>query len=82
MTFTVKDLCKRYQVSEHTILALIKSGELRALNVGRKAGAKKPRWRITQEALEAFEPARTPTPLPPRAKRRKRPGNVIEFYKE
>ena len=28
-------------------------------------GAKKPRWRITQEALEAFELARTPTPPAP-----------------
>ncbi len=57
-------------------------GELRALHVGRSSGARKPRWRITAEALEAFElvpAARTPTPSVPRARRRKRPADFIEF---
>jgi excisionase family DNA binding protein len=80
-TFSVRDLCERYGVSEHTVLTWIARGELRAVNVGRRPGAKKPRWRITQAALEAFELARTPTPAPPRAKRKKRPADVIEFYK-
>jgi excisionase family DNA binding protein len=80
-TLSVRDVSERYGVSEHTVLGWIHSGELRAINVGRKAGAKKPRWRITQEALDAFEALRTPCPLPPRTKRRKRPMGVIEFYK-
>ena len=80
MTLTVRDVCERYGVSEHTVLAWINSGELRAVNVGRRPGAKKPRWRITQAALEAFELARTATPPPPRTRRRK-PADVIEFYK-
>jgi excisionase family DNA binding protein len=80
-TLSVRDLCERYGVTEHTVLGWIRSGELRALNVGRKAGARKPRWRITQSALEEFEQRRTPTPLPPRARRRKRQADVIEFYK-
>jgi excisionase family DNA binding protein len=80
-TFSVKDLTERYGVGEHTVLGWIRSGELRAVNVGRHQGAKKPRWRITQEALETFEMARTPTPPPPRARRRKRPLGIIEFYK-
>jgi excisionase family DNA binding protein len=79
-TLSVRDLCERYGVSEHTVLGWIRSGELRAVNVGRRVGAKKPRWRITQEALDAFELLRTPTPPPPRMRRRRRPGEVIQFY--
>jgi excisionase family DNA binding protein len=79
-TLSVRDFCERYGVSEGTVLLWIKQGEIRAVNVGRRPGARKPRWRITPEALEAFEAARTPTPHPPRT-RRKRPADVIEFYK-
>jgi excisionase family DNA binding protein len=61
-TYTVRDICNRFGVHEHTVLAWIHSGELKAVNVGREPGKKKPRWRITQKSLDAFEAARTPTP--------------------
>jgi len=80
-TLSVRDLCERYAVGEHTVLAWIRSGELRALSVGRKVGAKKPRWRVTQEALTAFELLRATSPPVPRMRRRKHPAGVIEFYK-
>jgi excisionase family DNA binding protein len=80
MTFSVKNLCERYGVTENTVLQWIHSGELKAVNVGRAPTGKKPRWRITKEALEAFELRRTPTPPQPRAKRRKRPTDVLKFY--
>jgi excisionase family DNA binding protein len=79
--YTVQDLERRFGVTVHTVLGWIRSGELRAVNVGRRPGARKPRWRITQAAVEAFELARTATPPPPRARRRKRASDVIEFYK-
>jgi excisionase family DNA binding protein len=79
-TLSVRDLCERCGVSEHTVVSWIHSGQLKAVNVGRRPGAKKPRWRITREALEAFEQLRTPATPPPRT-RRKRPADVIEFYK-
>jgi excisionase family DNA binding protein len=79
-TFSVRNLCDRYGVSEQTVLGWIHRGELRALNVGRRPGGKKPRWRVTQEALESFELARTATPPPPRARRRRKPDDVIPFY--
>jgi excisionase family DNA binding protein len=79
-TFLVRDLCQRYAVSEHTVLSWIARGELRAVNVGRRPGAKKPRWRITRESLEAFEMSRTTTPPLPQTRRKKRPADVIEFY--
>jgi hypothetical protein len=79
--FTVQDIQRRYGVTAHTVLGWIRAGELRAVNVGRRPGAKKPRWRVSQQALEQFELARTPTPPPPRARRRKRAeSGVIEFY--
>ena len=80
-TLSVRDLCERYGVGEHTVLGWINRGELRAVNVGRRPSAQKPRWRITQEALAAFELARTPTPPPPRMRKRKRALDVIEFYR-
>jgi excisionase family DNA binding protein len=80
-TLSVKDLTERYGVGEQTVLAWINCGELRAINVGRRPATKKPRWRITQEALAAFELARTRSPALPRAARRRRPPDLIEFYK-
>jgi excisionase family DNA binding protein len=79
-TLSVRDVCERYGVSEHTVLNWLNSGELRGFSVGRRPGAKKPRWRVTEEALAAFELLRTPT-SPPRRTPRKRPTDVIEFYK-
>jgi hypothetical protein len=75
----VRDVCEQYGVTEHTVLTWITSGELRAVNVSRRRGAKKPRWRITAEALAAFELMRTPTPPAPRVRRQRR-SDVIRFY--
>ncbi|HEX5269356.1 MAG TPA: helix-turn-helix domain-containing protein [Gemmataceae bacterium] len=76
----VRDVAERYGVSEHTVLAWIHSGELHAFSVSRRPGAGKPRWRITAEALAAFELSRTPTPSPPRTRRQRRKADVVEFY--
>lgn len=80
MTFGVKDLCERFAIGEHTVLGWIKRGELRAIDVSRNRG-RRPKWRITPEALAAFEQLRTPTPSLPRTRRRNESANVIEFYK-
>jgi excisionase family DNA binding protein len=80
-TYSVSDLAERYGVTPHTVLDWIHSGDLAAINVGRHRGAKKPRWRITQQALEAFENRRALMPLPgPSRQQRRRRGDVIEFY--
>lgn len=79
-TFSVREVTERYAVNEHTVLAWIRSGELRAVNVGVRPGAKKPRWRITTESLAAFEAARTPSPPLPRTRRTKQSIDVVEFY--
>ena len=79
-TYGIREIRERYGVGEHTVLGWIRRGELRAIDVSRKAGGR-PKWRVTQVALEEFELLRTRTPTPPRARRWKRPGDVIEFYK-
>jgi excisionase family DNA binding protein len=77
---TIRDLCDRYSVTEHTVLGWIRSGELRAINVGRSLRTKKPRWRILAESLQDFEALRTASPPPPRARRRKQRADVIDYY--
>ena len=81
MTLSVHDVCEHYGVGEHTVLGWIKRGELRAFNVGRRPGGKRPRWRITAQALAEFERSRTPTPPLLRVRRKKTAPGVIEFYK-
>lgn len=78
-TYSVQQVADRYGVSLHTVLAWIHRGELRAVNVSRKPGAKRPSWRITAGALGQFELARTPGPPAP-ARRRRRHPDVIAFY--
>jgi hypothetical protein len=81
VTYSVKDLQERYGVGEHTILAYLRAGVLKAIDVSRP-GSRRPKWRITQAALDAFEALRTPTPPLPRTRRTRRTDSgVIEFYK-
>ena len=78
MTYTIKDICNRFGVTEHSVLLWIHHGELKAINVGRSPGKKKPRWRITQAALDAFEALRS-TP-PPAAKTRRHKAEAVTEY--
>ena len=81
MTFTIRDLCNRYSVHENTVLQWVHSGELKALNVGKAPGKLKPRWRITEEALAAFELLRTPAqPAPRTSRRRRRPRSPVANF--
>ena len=62
-TLSVREVCERFAVGEHTVLGWIRRGELRAVNVSRKPGGR-PKWRVTAEALAAFELLRTPFTVP------------------
>ena len=77
---TVADVAKRLVVvHDEVVLAHIRGGRLRAINVG--LGSRRPRWRIAQEALEEFLGARTTSPVQPAKPRRtRRPSQVIEFF--
>jgi excisionase family DNA binding protein len=79
---TVAEVAELLGVGEATVLGWVRSGELVAVNVSRSARSKKPRWRITRAALDAFTQARTAAPVPVKAPRRTRAAaDVIEFYK-
>jgi excisionase family DNA binding protein len=78
-THSVREVAERYGVTAHTVLAWIQGGELRALNVGRSVAGKKPRWRITEQALQHFERLRLSSPAPA-PERRKRREDVLRFY--
>lgn len=77
--YSVADVARRFDVGAATVLAWIRSGELLAVNVSRSARSKKPRFRVSEAALLAFEAARMPTPPAPHT-RRQRASNVVEFY--
>lgn len=72
----VKDVAARLAVPEGRVLAWIKSGRLRAIDVSEGAGCKH-RWRITPESLAEFEATRSVTTTP-RARRR-RPTSGWQF---
>jgi excisionase family DNA binding protein len=79
--FTVKEVAERFRVGDASVLQWIHDGLIKAIQVNRKSGAKKPHWRIPQSAIDAFEAIRTPTAPAPRARRRKAHTGVVEFYK-
>ena len=64
------------------VLAWIGSGELEAVNhAGRTTG--RPRWRISAEALQAFDRARSnraPVSAPPASPRRRRDAAVTQYF--
>lgn len=78
MHYTVSAIATLLSISEEQILAHIKAGRLKAVNVG--SGTVKPRWRISQAHLDAFLESRTATAPVPQARRRKSADNVIAFY--
>jgi excisionase family DNA binding protein len=76
-TLTVGDVAKRLKLSTDSVLSLIRSGRLRASNVG--LGKQRPRWRIAPEAIDQFLAERAAPKRAPRRRRRDR-GSVIEFF--
>lgn len=78
--FKPAELAERLNVTTRTVLEWIRSGELFALQLGVGLKSKKPRYRISEDALEAFLQGRQPVPKRLRRKLA-RPGRVAEFYK-
>lgn len=81
-TLTVSEVAARYSVGPATVASWVRSGELKAVDVSRSPGGRKPRWRIMREALAAFEVARgAPCPAAFRQRRKQAtPGHVVTFY--
>lgn len=62
-----------------TVTGWIDSGELAAINVARR-GSRRPRYRISPEAIAAFEAARSTVPAPKPIRRRRSSAYVPTFY--
>ncbi len=77
---TVKEVAKKLQVADRAVLGWIRRGEISAVDVSRFRG-EKPRWRISEEALQAFLRDRQIHPAVRRQrKRRNERTNVVEFF--
>jgi hypothetical protein len=72
-------LAKAWGCKASTVLGFIRNGELAAVNLARR-GAKRPRWRISPEAIRDFEHARTFSPQQVQVRRRHKAEGVIEFF--
>jgi len=76
---TPPELAKRWRAKPETIIALIRSGALRAFTLS-PAGSSRPRWKISADAVVEYEnrhAAKPPAATPPR---RRKAVDVIEFY--
>ena len=80
MTFTPPTLAKRWGCTPETVLALIRAGRLTAFTLS-PPGSKRPRWRITEEAVLAFERGEQSQLVPKADKRQRRRSQPrVEFY--
>ncbi len=73
---TPPELARFYRVDVHTVHDWIKTGQLRAVNVG--TPGKRPRWRIDPADVAAFEATRTAQPQT-RTPRRKKSASGWTF---
>ncbi len=75
---TPPQLARELQVTPEKVIAWIRSGELRAVNVALHAGGR-PRWVIDRQDIAAFEASRASKPTP-RPRRRRRQIEVEENF--
>lgn len=75
---TTSQAAERLAVTIEQIVTMIRTGNLRAINIS--VGSKS-RWRIASSDLEAFIAARThkPSPVQPR-RRRKMPAPKVDYF--
>jgi len=78
---TPPEVADDLRVGGDKVLEWVHNGELGAINVARK-GTSRPRWRIPQDAYEAFKRSRQAVPPAPPTKRvrRKTTGDVVKFF--
>ncbi len=80
---TVNEIAAQRGVKDSTVRAWITSGDLKAVNCSPKRDSQKPRYKISPEALAAFDRLRAavPEPEPTRQRPRRRvlPRPLKEF---
>ncbi len=80
---TVRYIAESLGIDQSKVLHWIHSGQLAAVDVSERPGGR-PRWRISDDAWQAFLAARSnqsrPTPPEPRRRRKRQDASVIQFY--
>ena len=71
--YSVKQVAELLVIRDHGVLSLIRSGEIRALDVSLQPGGR-PRWRILPDDFDSFVSRRTHQASPPRGSRRTDPS--------
>ncbi|MGO8748326.1 MAG: DNA-binding protein [Thermoguttaceae bacterium] len=78
------DVAARLGVNGSKVGLWIQTGELKAVNVATDPRGKRARWRITPEALSAFEAARAAVPttakIPKPSRERRANSEEIEYF--
>lgn len=77
--FTPPEVARRYGVAPETVRAWIAAGELDAIDVSDRSTSR-PRYRISREALAAFERRRAAVAKPKTTRRRRRRPGVEDGY--
>ena len=79
---TAQEVANRLCVKVDGVLGFIASGELVAVNVARSRSGLKPRWRISEEAVQDFLRSRTTSPMakPVPGRRSRTDSSTIEFF--
>jgi hypothetical protein len=75
---TVREVARRYRLGKDRVLAMIRSGALRALNLA-PSRCGRPRYVIMPDALRQWEQANQVSPPPPPRRRQKRSYEVDYF---
>jgi len=78
-TYSPRDLSERYGVGIEKVHGWISTHQLRAVNVATRT-SQRPRYRIRQEDLDAFEAARSTTPAPKPQRRRRKADQPVKEY--
>ena len=78
MYLTPPQIAKMLRCRRETVLAWIRAGKLRALNLA--GPGKRPSFRISQADFDAFTDRMAVTAAPSRASRRRQDPDVIRFY--
>ncbi len=78
-TFNPQSLAKRWNTSAESVLNLIRTKKLRAFTLS-PAGSKRPRWKVSADAVAEFEAGQTTTSVAKPQRRQKQPAGIIQFY--
>lgn len=73
-------LARRLAVKPEKVRAWILRGELEAVDVSDRAGLGRPRWRISQQAIEKFLARRSAQPPPKPVRRRRRDDDEVDYF--